>query len=400
MVNLAEEGMNLKRLFIILILFCLLVGVVSASVLTITTTNTTDGLTNGAASAGTTFTAARANTGTAVDLTSTTVGVYLREHASVSNKYNLLRRGHLIFNTSALPDNAVIDSAIVGLYRSSSENQLGGTPAIGLTGWTPATPGIIVMADYNKFQDVRYATDIPYSGLTGTRYYNWTLNSAGIANISKTGFTNIMVRNSWDIDNNYGGNAWAGGKWLYYSFVTSEYGSRKPFIEITYHNSTAPVAAFTGTPLTGTPPLNVMFTDSSSGSITSRRWDFGDGNISTYSVATNPSHSYISDGLYSVNLTVSNATGSNSLLRSNYVLVSASPPADITPPAGLTGLHATVITNSSIVWNATLPADSDFNKTIVLKNGVWFENWSSTDQEHGMDRSHKYNRVHHQYTHL
>ena len=205
------------------------------------------------------------------------------------------------------------------------------------------------------------------------RYYNWTLNSAGIANISKTGFTNIMVRNSWDIDNNYGGNAWP-GKWLYYSFVTSEYGSRKPFIEITYHNSTAPIAAFTGTPLTGTPPLNVMFTDSSSGSITSRRWDFGDGNISTYTVATNPSHSYISDGIYSVNLTVSNATGSNSLLRSNYVLVSASPPADITPPAGLTGLHATVITNSSIVWNATLPVDSDFNKTIVLKNGVWFEN--------------------------
>ena len=100
----------------------------SASVLTITTTNTTDGLTNGAASAGTTFTAARANTCTAVDLTSTTVGVYLREHATVSNKYNLFRRGHLIFNTSALPDNAVIDSAIVGFTEAVLETSWGGHP--------------------------------------------------------------------------------------------------------------------------------------------------------------------------------------------------------------------------------------------------------------------------------
>ena len=46
---------------------------------------------------------------------------------------------------------------------------------------------------------------------------------------------------------------------------------------------TAPVAAFTGTPLSGTAPLDVTFTDSSTGtSITSRRWDFGDGNISSY----------------------------------------------------------------------------------------------------------------------
>ena len=124
--------------------------------------------------------------------------------------------------------------------------------------------------------------------------------------------------------------------------------------------------------------LNVSFTDTSAGaSISNRRWDFGDGNISDYSVATNPFHSYTSDGTYSVNLTVTNATGSNSLLRSNYITVTP-PPADMTPPGGLNDLHATAVTNSSIAWNATLPADSDFNKTIILKNGVWFENWSNT----------------------
>jgi PKD repeat protein len=84
-----------------------------------------------------------------------------------------------------------------------------------------------------------------------------------------------------------------------------------------------PAASFTGTPVSGTVPLTVVFTDSSSGtSITNRRWDFGDGNISSYAAATNPTHVYSSAGTYSVNLTVTNASGSNSQLRSNYITVS------------------------------------------------------------------------------
>ena len=92
------------------------------------------------------------------------------------------------------------------------------------------------------------------------------------------------------------------------------------------HLHRLPVAAFTGTPLSGTAPLDVTFTDSSTGtSITNRRWDFGDGNISNYAAATNPSHRYTSAGTYTVNLTVTNAGGSNSQLRSSYISVSAPP---------------------------------------------------------------------------
>ena len=81
-----------------------------------------------------------------------------------------------------------------------------------------------------------------------------------------------------------------------------------------------PVASFSGTPVSGNAPLTVVFTDSSTGSsITNRRWDFGDGNISNYGALTNPTHRYTSAGTYSVNLTVTNASGSNSQLRSNYV---------------------------------------------------------------------------------
>ena len=92
----------------------------------------------------------------------------------------------------------------------------------------------------------------------------------------------------------------------------------------------APVAAFTGTPLTSTAPLDVTFTDASSGtSITNRRWDFGDGNISTYAGSTNPTHRYSSAGTYTVNLTVTNAGGSTSLKRTNYISVTAPPLAPL-----------------------------------------------------------------------
>jgi len=81
-----------------------------------------------------------------------------------------------------------------------------------------------------------------------------------------------------------------------------------------------PVADFTGTPLTGTVPLVVNFTDSSLYNVTSWFWDFGDGNSST---VQHSSHTYNATGYYSVNLTVTGAGGTDSLLRENYVYVTA-----------------------------------------------------------------------------
>lgn len=76
----------------------------------------------------------------------------------------------------------------------------------------------------------------------------------------------------------------------------------------------APVARFRGTATGAT----VSFTDESAGSPTARTWDFGDG---TTSSAANPSRTYAADGVYSVSLTVTNAGGSNTRVRSSYVTV-------------------------------------------------------------------------------
>ncbi|HDN65376.1 MAG TPA: PKD domain-containing protein, partial [Methanosarcinales archaeon] len=80
-------------------------------------------------------------------------------------------------------------------------------------------------------------------------------------------------------------------------------------------------ALFTAEPGAGTAPLNVTFTDESTGyGITDWEWDFGDGDNST---EQNPSHVY-TEGIYSVSLTVTNATGSDTCNRSNYITVSSS----------------------------------------------------------------------------
>jgi len=89
----------------------------------------------------------------------------------------------------------------------------------------------------------------------------------------------------------------------------------------------APTAAFSASPVSGKAPLTVSFTDESTGFPTSRRWTFGDG---TYSTGENPVHTYSKAGLYSVTLTVSNANGTNTLTKSNYILVSNALDAPVT----------------------------------------------------------------------
>lgn len=83
----------------------------------------------------------------------------------------------------------------------------------------------------------------------------------------------------------------------------------------------SPVADFEGSPVSGTSPLRVDFSDLSTGNPTSWLWDFGDGNTST---EENPQNVYSSVGTYTVSLTVENADGSDSVTKEDYITVTAS----------------------------------------------------------------------------
>jgi len=121
-----------------------------------------------------------------------------------------------------------------------------------------------------------------------------------------------------------------------------------------YVYSSKPQAFFTGSPSSGASPLNVTFTDSTTGSPTSWYWDFGDGGTSTLQ---NPSHTYSATGTYTVSLTATNIGGSDTITRSGYVYVFSSEPlADFsgTPSTGAAPLAVQFTdrtTGSPATWN-------------------------------------------------
>ncbi len=82
----------------------------------------------------------------------------------------------------------------------------------------------------------------------------------------------------------------------------------------------SPTADFSASPLSGTAPLTVSFNDNSTGSITARSWDFGNGSTSTASSAL---YSYGQPGTYSVSLTVAGPGGSDKKIRTGYITVRA-----------------------------------------------------------------------------
>ncbi len=99
-------------------------------------------------------------------------------------------------------------------------------------------------------------------------------------------------------------------------------------IRARYSPAVSPVANFTADVTTGPAPLAVQFIDTSAGAPTGWFWDFGDG---ATSAEQNPVHTYTAPGTYTVNLTATNAGGSSTATKSDYIRVVTPPPvADFT----------------------------------------------------------------------
>ncbi len=87
-------------------------------------------------------------------------------------------------------------------------------------------------------------------------------------------------------------------------------------------------ADFSATPLSGAAPLEVQFTDLSTGGlyvIQSRSWDFGDDTPA--SSEQNPKHTYEDPGSYTVTLTITVANDALSNTKTDYITVANGVPA-------------------------------------------------------------------------
>ena len=105
----------------------------------------------------------------------------------------------------------------------------------------------------------------------------------------------------------------------------------------------APNAGFTSS----TTDMRVNFTDTSTdsdGTIVSRFWSFGDGGTST---SQNPSHTYSSSGIYSVNLTVTDNDGASDTFNRSVTVLAPNQPPTAGFTSSISGLRVNFTNNST-----------------------------------------------------
>lgn len=130
-------------------------------------------------------------------------------------------------------------------------------------------------------------------------------------------------------------------------------------------------AAFTAVPTTGVAPLNVQFTDQSTGSIGGRSWNFGDGSPVVNNVL-NPNHIYNNPGTYTVTLTVTHSSGLVTATATQVITVlpPVQPPTE-TPTSTLTHSptplpSATFTSTSTATITPSLTLTPSLTRTFTL----------------------------------
>ena len=132
------------------------------------------------------------------------------------------------------------------------------------------------------------------------------------------------------------------GMWIFGGYFGSD---QPPYAPVEYYPlpcATEPEASFTAEPAEGCAPLEVQFTDTSTGSPTEWAWDFGDGGTSA---EQDPLYTYVTPGTFDVTLVVTNTMGSDTV--TSTVTVYESPVADFDWPTPVVVGEAVQFTDTS-----------------------------------------------------
>ncbi|PAV14424.1 hypothetical protein ASJ81_14020 [Methanosarcina spelaei] len=135
-----------------------------------------------------------------------------------------------------------------------------------------------------------------------------------------------------------------------------------------------PVSNFTSSVTSGKAPLNVKFTDTSTGTPAAWIWEFGDG---SKSFVENPTHKYSKAGTYTVNLTVKNAVGRNTVTKTEYIKVTAKPVSNFT----------------SSVTSGKAPLNVKFTDTSTGTPATWIWEFGDGSKSFVENPTHKYSKA-------
>ena len=227
--------------------------------------------------------------------------------------------------------------------------------------------------------------------LLGAPVANFTANRTSGKAPLDVQFTDASTGNvssySWDFDNDGTVDSTeqnpiytysAAGTYTVNLTVSNEDGNdsevKTGYIKVSSPSSAKPVAAFSASPTSGKTPLKVAFTDTSTGSPTSWFWKFGDG---SKSYLQNPTHKYSKAGTYTVNLTVKNAKGSNTVTKTDYIKVITKPVANFT----------------SSVTSGKVPLKVAFTDTSTGIPAKWIWDFGDGSKSYLQNPTHKYSKA-------
>ena len=143
--------------------------------------------------------------------------------STLSGATRFIERTFLTIDTSGLPDDAVISSAVLYVYITSVSNA--NSPSYRL--YDSTHTDTIIAGDYDLMgtteQSGTYLTTPTASAFT-----SFTLNAAGLASINKTGYTKFAIREAaYDL-----GNVQPGG--TNFIQIADSNTANDPYLEVTY----------------------------------------------------------------------------------------------------------------------------------------------------------------------
>lgn len=198
-------------------------------------------------------------------------GVYIQARLTSSNgnpNWRNLDRGHYNFNTTAIDDDAIIDSVVLKVV-CNNEKVDAGDLSYNWYSFNPASSTNPVTGDFlhTNYGSTALSTDFDAGDTTiGTRI-SFTFNDTGKNEINKTGFTDIALRSTNDADDS--APAWPGAvlSSLMRFYTMEQAGTTSdPYMVIT---TSDPPSDATST------LMNEMVSSDDLSIFTSKKWHFG-----------------------------------------------------------------------------------------------------------------------------
>ncbi len=177
----------------------------------------------------------RSGAGTYAGGTSATGSAARIAASTTTNEWEVIVRGILQIDTSGLGSSATISSAASNIYIIGLRDNLS-AQSLNITSVTTASSTTLATGDFDltNHGSTKFITDKALSTISTSAYLSSSLNSSGISNINKTGYTTESYRLDGDIDNVE--PTWSSGNDAnidtYYSEQTGT--ANDPYLSVTY----------------------------------------------------------------------------------------------------------------------------------------------------------------------